>query len=120
MTGTIKPSENGAKIIQADCDPLEKGQLWKWDRIENRLCNDWAKCLSLPFDHPEGKTSELFQWDIIDREKSQIWIALSENQFLNIMGWCLAFEENSDSHEVRAKTDYCNDQEKGQIWSFAW
>ncbi len=118
-TSAIKPSENGAKIIQADCDPSEKGQLWKWDRMKSLLCNDWSKCISLPFNLSQGRTSNVFQWEIIDGEKHQKWVAINTGQFLNF-GWCLAFEGNSNDHGVRAKTEYCNDNENGQIWSFAW
>ena len=118
-TGTIKPSENGAKIIQADCDPSEKGQLWTWDRMKKLLCNDWNKCLSVPFNLGGGLTKDVFHWDLIKDERRQQWAALSTHQFVNV-GSCLAFEGNSDAHGVRAITNYCKDSDKGQIWTFAW
>ena len=118
-TGIVSPADNGAKIIQADCNPSEKGQLWKYDQEKDSLCNDWRKCLSLPFELSGDGTSDVFQWDLIEGKQSQQWAALNTGQFLN-GGWCLAFEGNSNAHGVRAKTEYCNDNENGQMWSFAW
>ena len=117
-TGKIKPSENGAKIVQSTCNPTEKGQLWKYDKRKGLLCNDWNKCLSIPFSHDSRKTTDIvFQWDVMAEEEHQIWRAINTNQFVNL-GFCLAFEGNSDGNGPRAVTNYCNENEKEQTWSF--
>ncbi len=64
-TGIKNPAENGAKLIQANCNPLEKGQLWKWNRKLELLCNEWNKCLSVPFNLNFGsRASFVFHWDL--------------------------------------------------------
>jgi len=110
--GKSNPSENGAKIVQSTSNPTEKGQLWKYDQRKFTICNDWNKCLSLPFIYKNGKTS-----DLIADEQDHIWMASNTNQFI-ILGFCLAFEGNSDGNGVTAITNYCNESEKGQIGSF--
>jgi len=117
-TGKIKPFENGAKIVQSTCNPTEKGQLWKYDEQKRLLCNDWNKCLSIPFNHSFGKTSDFFQWDLIAGEKRQNWRPSNNNQLKAFVGFSLAIEGNSDGNGIRAFTNNCNANEKGQIWSF--
>lgn len=39
---------NGVKIVQADCDPSQRGQLWIQEPDSNLLCNGWGKCLFMP------------------------------------------------------------------------
>lgn len=118
--GTKSPADNGAKIIQAECNPSEEGQLWKYDQEKQILCNNWSKCLSLPLDNNQQRSnSDVFHWDLIEGENRQKWTAWNTGQFNNNGSWCLAFEGNSNSHGVRAKTGNCNDLEDGQLWSFA-
>jgi len=40
-----KPNESMATMFQSNCNPLEKGQLWKFDS-QDFLCNEWKKCLT--------------------------------------------------------------------------
>lgn len=114
-TGTIKPSENGAKIIQADCNPSEKGQRWKWDRKNETLCNEWNKCISSPFNQKWGQTFDVFHWDLADPKNcSQIWLLSNVGKIVHSR-LCLTFKGNSDAHGAKAFTDFCN---IAKIWSF--
>lgn len=114
-TGHIKPSENGAKIIQADCNPSEKGQRWKRDRENQAICNDWNKCISSAFNQSWGPTFDVFHWDRIDpKNSSQLWLLSNTGEIIHY-GFCLTFKENSDIHGAKAFTDFCN---IGKIWSF--
>ena len=116
--GKRNPSENGAKVVQANCNPSEKGQLWKWDTNTNFLCNDWLKCISVSFNQGGYRAYDLFHWDtIIGVTKYQKWNVVNSVQFQN-GGWCLASENNSDDPGVPAITAKCNDEEEGQMWSF--
>ncbi len=119
-TGTINPAENGAKIIQAKCDPSEKGQLWKYDQGTQLLCNDWGKCLSIPFDVSldKGIIFNLIQWEPVDGQHRQKWFQLS-NQIRSI-GMCLAFR--AYNNPPGAILGYCykrdGSQENGTMWNF--
>ena len=121
-TGIKHPAENGAKLIQANCNPLEKGQLWKWNRKLELLCNEWNKCLSVPFKLNFGsRASFVFHWDLNQSDEVPLkkWVLKDNAQFLH-MGYCLSVEGNSGAHGVLAMTELCNTDNKGQIWSFAW
>ena len=120
-TGVKSPVENGAKLIQANCNPIEKGQFWKWDRKLELLCNEWNKCLSVPFKLNFGsRASFVFHWDFYQSNGVALkkWLVKDTAQFIH-MGFCLAIEGNSDSHGVGAITEICNSESKSQIWSFA-
>ncbi len=119
-TGTINPAENGAKIIQATCDPSENGQLWKHDQRTQRLCNEWKKCLSIPFNVRLDVVIpfDLVQWEPVDGQTRQKWPQF-DNQFLS-GGMCLAFQ--GDVNSAGAKLGYCynrkGSKEKGTTWKF--
>ena len=121
-TGIKNPAENGAKLIQANCNPLEKGQLWKWNRKLELLCNEWNKCLSVPFNLNFGnRASFVFHWDLNQSNEVPLkkWVLKDTAQFLH-MGYCLSVEGNSGAHGALAMTELCDTEIKGQIWSFAW
>lgn len=117
-TGTINPNENGAKIIQANCDPSENGQRWEYDQGKELLCNAWKKCVSIPFDRRTDLVSTtnpfvLVQWDPVDGEKRQKWY-WRNNQFLSI-GMCLTFQ--GDTNSPGAILGYCyNDDWSGKFY----
>jgi len=115
--GDKKASENGAKIIQSNCNPLEKGQMWKWEG--KHLCNDWGKCLSVAKKTPGGK-SYVFQRDFNGSEKHQKWTGLKKMGLLINMDSCLSIVGNSDVNGEEAITEACNEKENGQVWSFVW
>jgi len=119
-TGKIHPSENGANIVQSTCNPYEKGQLWKYEEKSKSLCNDWNKCLSTPFDLKRGKAENIFHSTFIPDEAHQKWSSGS-GKYKGIffhLGWCLAIQQNSNASEIRAITNNCKHDEKGQIWYF--
>lgn len=110
-TGPKKTSENGAKIIQADCNPLEKGQLWKIDN--NKICNDWNKCVTVPIEWENNMNYEIFQWEYIDGDHRQEWMPNPKRQVFFHLGLCLSV--NVKSNEAKM------DQLKGSvIWYFVW
>lgn len=113
--GEIDPSENGARIIQSECNVAEKGQLWQLK--ENRLCNDWDKCISTPLKQDHGSRTFVIQWDPIKEEKRQIWKATHTNKLLN-GGYFLGISDDSNKVGAEAKTVYYNEKEKGQVWYF--
>lgn len=119
-TGTINPDANGAKIIQANCDPSQKGQLWKYDKQTQMLCNGWGKCLSIPFNVRLDAVIpfDLIQWDPVDGQIRQKWSQLN-NQFYST-GMCLAFPGYRQT--PGAILGYCmkNDgsKEKRTTWTF--
>jgi len=117
-TARIKPSENGAKIVQSTCNPTEKGQLWKYDKHISAVCNDWNKCLAIPIGRKYERASAIFQWDLFSGEKHQIWALHNINHFANL-GNCLSIDGTSDHNGLNAITYYCHDvNDKGQFWSF--
>ncbi len=117
-TGGQMPSENGTKIIQSNCNPLEKGQMWKW--VGKHLCNDWGKCLSAsPIRTPSGAFS-VFQLDFNGNDKHQKWNGLKKKGLLINTDSCLGIAGNSDVIGAEARTDACNEKENGQVWSFVW
>jgi len=122
--GSKEPSENGAKLIVADCNPSEKGQLWKWN-VNNRFCNDWNKCITI---YPEWKrvyTDNITQWDNDDGKPFQFWLpgpliaGIGGSQLANQYGWCLSNAQIiSNQVEVSATVELCDVRKKGQLWSF--
>lgn len=110
-TGSQKPSENGAKLIQADCNPLEKGQLWKI--INNKICNDWKKCVTVPIQWEKNMKYEIFHWEYIDGDHRQEWSPMARRQVFLHLGWCLSV--NVESNE--AKMDKLIDT---VTWYFVW
>ena len=115
--GDKKASENGAKIIQSDCNPFDKGKMWKWEG--KHLCNDWGKCLSVPNKTHGGKYN-VFQWEYHGSDKHQKWAVLKKMGLLINMDSCLSIVENSYVSGAEAIIEACNEKENGQVWSFVW
>lgn len=118
--GTAKSSENGAKIIVTDCNPLENGQLWNFDKNSKRICNGWNKFLSIPNDLKNKKyTDDIFQWDDVAGRESQSWVSYGR-QFMNIQsGSCLSVANvSSNQKETPAVVELCDGFRREQLWTF--
>jgi len=115
-TKTKKSEENGAKIIQANCDPSKKGQNWKWENRGgvNRLCNAWDKCL---FNMNFGRNSNIQHLQRIPCIR-QHWHQNNNPGLIKNDFFCLAVDKDSKAHGAAIITTDCNPAEKGQIWAF--
>ena len=106
-TTNFDSSENGALIIQSNCNPTEKGQLWKL--VQNKyqnLCNAWNKCLSPPLNYAHGDiTSSLIQDEKKD-SPNQHWIFINGNKVYN-NGRCLSSKKNSGNERAALISDSC-------------
>ncbi len=114
--GDVNPAKNGDIIIQSDCNPSEKGQLWKRNR--DRICNDWNKCISTPLQkRPGSETSIIIHWDLNHEDQRQQFRITDENHLINL-GKCLGIKKDANYPGAEAKTGLCNENEYGQIWHF--
>jgi len=109
-TGRKKNSDNGAKIIISECNPSEKGQLWKLITFNytsrgrilevSNLCNEWDKCLTVDFEWSKGYTSNIFHWENIDGEERQIWAMYDRLKTISHFGLFLSVDEKSNPQEA--------------------
>ncbi len=109
-TGLKRDSDDGAKIILSDCNPFEKGQLWKLITFKytsrgetseaSNLCNEWEKCLTVDFKWYSGYTSNIFHWENIDGEERQMWSPYDRLSSISHFGLFLSVNENSNPQEV--------------------
>ena len=115
--GERNPAENGAKIVQSDCNFSEKGQRWKIQN--NRVCNDWNKCITTSFEYKSGSITFIVHWDPVNDERRQMWSVSGKNHFYNI-GHLLGISKDSDKTGAEAITDYSDERKKGQFWYFMY
>ena len=122
-----KPNESMATMFQSNCNPLEKGQLWKFDSFDF-LCNEWKKCLTAFSVKPGSKTRiVMFQddpkYDLAEERKSQKWFGTGIRTQLRsaLFNYCLSVVDNSNAIGAMATVAPCTKPEdKGQLWHFAW
>ncbi len=115
--GVISPSENGALIIQSDCNQLEKGQHWKLTN-DYHLCNRWNKCLSIPLNTTPGDiTSSIIQDEYHQNSEHQNWKHGKSGILFN-NGRCLSTIKNRRNKGTGVQSYECNFQLEGQIWTF--
>lgn len=115
-------------VRQSNCDPNQKGQLWKWD--SGRLCNDCNRCnfisetgSTIKFKNGKIESTptgfEVFQWPFYDSNKSgHKWIANGFGQLVSSRGPCLGVKGDSNAKEAILSVDSCDKKENGQFWGF--
>ncbi len=101
-------SRNGSTVVQSDCNPSGKGQLWRWKK-NRRLCNHLDKCLTA------------FKLDVvlrenIDGEIGQEWYFIRND--LYVKGQCVLPYSDSASNESKMVIEECNIKRKGKSWTF--
>jgi len=114
--GFINPSQNGALIIQSDCNSSEKGQYWKVTN-DFHLCNQWNKCLSIALNDKPGKITPIIIQDEHKNSEHQDWVH-GNNGILYNKGRCLAIENNKRNKGAAVQSNSCNFGLEGQIWTF--
>jgi len=102
-------SQNGTAVVQSDCNPSEKGQLWKWKK-NNRLCNDWDKCLSV-LNYPYVEL-----WENIDGKVEQAWYFFQNKLYTR--GLCVISRLNSAANEAKMMIEICEPKKNGKSWNF--
>lgn len=126
-TASKKSNEAMATIVQSNCNPLENGQLWKFNPL-NLLCNEWEKCLTVFSVNPETKT-HIFMFqddpihDLAEERQSQKWFGTGVRTQLRsaLFNYCLGVVENSGANGAMTTLAPCTKSgEKGQLWHFAW
>jgi len=116
VTGGINPGKMDAKIIQSDCNPSEKGQLWKQNG--DHLCNELNKCISTPLQRkPGSRAPYVIHLDLSHQDKRQEFRGTNESTIRNI-DYCLGIKDDANCPGAEAKTDICNSKENGQTWNF--
>ena len=111
-----KSEEDGAQIIQAKCNPTEKGQNWKYDKSDVvRLCNAWNYCI---FNDKFDKNELIQHYHRISSDKRQEWMKLKGSSSEVNLGFCLAIDKDSNAHGAAIITTDCDSKEKGQRWNF--
>jgi len=126
-TDIKKPNEDMATIVQSDCNPLENGQLWKFNP-SNLLCNEWRKCLTVFSVNPETKTQIFMfqddpQYDLTEQSQSQKWYGTGVRTQLRsaLFNYCLDISDNSGTNGAMTTIAPCTKSGgKGQLWHFAW
>jgi len=102
-------SQNGSAVVQSDCNPSKKGQLWMWKK-NRRLCNDWDKCLSV-INYPYVEL-----WENIDGKLEQVW-HFFQNDLLT-RGLCVIPRSNSAANGAQMVIEICAINKKGKSWNF--
>ena len=115
-------------ITQSNCDPNQKGQLWKWDG--GRLCNDCQRCIFMgqkgsTISYIKGKMVitpigfDVLHWPFYDSNKNDHkWIANDFGQLVSSSGSCLGVKGDSNAKEAILSVDSCDKKENGQFWWF--
>jgi len=63
--------------------------------------------------------TEVFQWENIPAQPQQQWGFLPSS-LLVCKGLCLSFPGDIPYSGVGAITEYCNENTKGQVWTYVW
>jgi len=102
------PTLNGSTVVQSDCNPSEKGQLWRWKK-KRRLCNNWDKCLTV-------FKSDVVLWENIDGEIGQEWYFIRNDLYAK--GFCVLPYLDSVANEAKMVIEICAPKKKGKSWNF--
>lgn len=106
------PPQNGSPVVQLDCNPSDKGQLWSWKK-KRLLCNNWDKCLTVI-------KLDVVLWEYIEGELEKGWYqtwSFFQND-LNSRGLCALPAFNSVANEAKMVIEICANKKKGKSWNF--
>ena len=118
ITNGTNQTGNEVTIIQSNCNPQRNGQLWKL--IEDHICNDFDKCLSLPIDwNPENVTLGIILSDRDIHSRLLKWKFEGSGYIVN-QYHCLEVFLDSEADGAEIKMGRCGSGRKSQSWYFEY
>ena len=100
-------------VVQSNCNPKEKEQLWKW--VGDYLRNEFG------FVSKAQKGINYFQVHLYSNKLESQWLdqkwkATDEGKIVSNSGLCLSVENDAEFHDVVLSMDSCEKNKKGQFW----
>lgn len=113
------------EVVQSNCNPEEKRQLWNWngDGLSNYNDQFMSKVpRGKTFDNATKKHIPFYKIHLQPNPNSllahQTWKTTSVGQMVSSDGSCLGVENDSDFHDAILSIGSCDKKEKSQFWSF--
>jgi len=117
---------SGVYLIQWDCYPNQKGQIWSWNQAslgsaDRHLCNGHGKCAASIYDSPLNGL--IIQWDPLDQEGQRYYFIDSPIRpgfylIKNDYGRCLSALGNNNWNGAEIHVRDCNATLEGQNWKW--
>ena len=100
-------------VVQSNCNPKVKEQLWKWvgDHLRNEF--GFVSKVQKGLDYFEVY---LYSYQTESKWVNKKWHVTDEGKIVSNTGLCLSVDNDSEFHDVVLSIDSCEKNKKGKFW----